>query len=269
MSSVVDVFRAQLHASLYWYKNNKWMLFSMFIWPYLMVGIIMGLGAMVGNVGLFSKRVGVVDPAFYLFSASAVAMSSVGIVDAVAGFALYNRWLGTLNYIFLTPIREAELMIAAGLPDSIITPLISVIAVLPAAIYFEGLWGGAKLLILLLVMYLGMIPLVGISVLAASALLFVREESNIINSITPFILLLSGVFYPVTVLPQSLQAIAAYVPTKYVVDVAKMAARFSSIPGAYVMIVLGILAVMGLSYNGVAAIAVTRAEKAVRRKGVA
>jgi ABC-2 type transport system permease protein len=118
-------------------------------------------------------------------------------------------------------------------------------------------------------MYLGMIPLVGISVLAASALLFVREESNIINSITPFILLLSGVFYPVTVLPQSLQAIAAYVPTKYVVDVAKMAARFSSIPGAYVMIVLGILAVMGLSYNGVAAIAVTRAGKAVRRKGVA
>ncbi len=268
-SSMLDVFRAQLHASVYWYKNNKWMLFSMFVWPYLMVGVMMGLGAMVGSINLFSKRVGVIDPAFYLFSASAVAMSSVGVVDAVAGFALYNRWLGTLNYIFLSPIREAKLMIAAGIPDSVLTSLFSALAVLPAAVYFEGAWGGLKLLTILAIMYLGMIPLVGLSVLAASALLLVREESNIINSITPFILLLSGVFYPVSVLPKTLQEISVYVPTKYVVDAAKVAARYSAFPMNFILVSFGILAVMGLSYNGVAALAITKAEEAVKKKGVA
>ena len=267
-SSMVDVFRAQLHSSIYWYKNNKWMFFSMFLWPYLLVGVMLGLGALIGNINLFSKRVGVVDPAFYLLSASAVAMSSVGIVDAVAGFALYNRWLGTLNYILLTPIREAKLMIAAGIPDSVITPLISVIAVAPAAIYFEGLMGGLKLALILLIMYMGMVPLIGLSVLAATALLFVREESNIVSSISPFILLLSGVFYPVSVLPKTLQAIAPYIPSKYVVDAAKMAARYSTMPWSWIVLTLGILATLGAVYNGAASYAVARAEIAVRRRGV-
>jgi len=265
---MIDVFRAQLHSSIYWYKNNKWMFFSMFLWPYLLVGVMLGLGALVGNVSLFSKRVGVVDPAFYLLSASAVAMSSVGIVDAVAGFALYNRWLGTLNYIFLTPIREAKLMIAAGIPDSMITPLISVVAVAPAALYFEGMIGGLKLMVILFIMYMGMIPLVGLSVLAATALLFVREESNIISSITPFILLLSGVFYPVSVLPKTLQVLSAYVPSKYVVDAAKIAARYTSMPWGWIVLTLGILAGLGVIYNGVASYVVTKAEVAVKKKGV-
>ncbi len=240
----------------------------MFLWPYLLVGVMLGLGALIGNISLFSKRVGVVDPAFYLLSASAVATSSVGIVDAVAGFALYNRWLGTLNYIFLTPIREAKLMIAAGIPDSIITPLISVVAVAPAALYFEGLMGELKLTAILLIMYMSMIPLIGLSVLAATALLFVREESNIISSITPFILLLSGVFYPVSVLPKALQALSTYIPTRYVVDAAKLAAKYSSMPWGWIVIILGILAALGAVYNGVASYAVTKAEVAIRRKGV-
>ncbi len=268
MSSMADVFKAQFAATIYWYKNNKWLLVSVFIWPYLMVIVLLGIGLLLGDIGLFSKRIGVEDPAFYLFSASAVAMSSVGIVDAVAGFALYNRWLGTLPYIFMTPIRESKLVIAAGLPESILVSLFSAISVLPAALYFEGLVGGIKLFLILCLMYMGMIPLVGLSVIAAAALLYVREESNIINSIVPFILLLSGVFYPVKVLPSVLQKLSIMVPTRYVVDSAKMAARLASPPWSMILYAMAVLALLGFLYNGLASISISHAEKAVRIRGV-
>lgn len=267
-TSVVDVFRAQLHATVYWYKNNKWMLFSIFVWPYLMVMVLLGLGTIMGDISTFSQRLEVANPAFYLLSASAVAMTSVGIVDSVAGFALYNRWLGTLNYIVLSPIREAKLFIAAGLPDSLLTSLVSIVAIAPAAIFFEGFVGGAKLILVLAIVIAGMVPLIGLSVIAASLLLVIKEESNIINSIVPFILLLSGVFYPVTILPESLQAMSYAVPTRYVVDAVKLVARFRTPSGVAILTFFTALAVLGVIYNGMASVAVSRAENAIRRRGV-
>ncbi len=262
------VFRAQLHASIYWYKNNKWLAVTMFFWPYLMILVLVGLGSIMGSFELYTERMNLSSPGFYLISASAIAMTSVGIIDGVAGFALYNRWLGTLNYIILSPIRESKLFIAAGLPDSLLSALVTIVAVMPAAIYVEGLLGSLKLLIILAFMLAGMIPLIGLSVLAASALLVVKEESNIINSIVPFILLVSGVFYPITVLPRILQAVSLAVPTRYVVDAAKMVSTFGTPSGAALMLLLGMLALLGIIYNTIAGVAIMRAEKAVKMRGV-
>lgn len=267
-ASVFDVFRAQLHATIYWYKNNKWMLFSMFIWPYLMVGMLFALGSIIGDVNVYSQRMGIANPALFLLSASVVAMSSISIVDAVAGFALYNRWLGTLSYIVLSPIKTPKLFIAAGIPESLISATITISAVAPAAIYFEGLVGGLKLLLVLAVIVAGMIPMLGLSVIAASLLLVVKEESNIINSLIPFILLVSGVFYPIAVLPSFLQSVSQAIPTKYVVDAAKLVARFQSPSGAAILSFFYILAIMGIAYNMMALLAIGKAHEAVKRKGV-
>ena len=196
MTGWFDIFRAHLFADMCWYKNNKWLLFSYFIWPYLMVALILGFGSLFGSIESYSERLGVSSPILFLLSSTVVAMSSISIVSSVAEFVIENRWSGTLPYIMLTPAETPIIFIAAGLPDAIISPLITVAAILPAALYLEGISGGIRILTILIFIFLGMLPLLGLSALIASLTLIAKEESNIGQIIIPFLLLVSGVYYP-------------------------------------------------------------------------
>ncbi len=267
-AKVVDIVRAEFFANLYWMKNNKGLLVAMVVWPYLMVALVMGLGYVFGSPEIYAERMGISNPALFMLSASVVAMSSVTIIDTVAGYTLYNRWLGTLNYILLTPIRTPRLLIAAGLPTALFGPAITVTSVMPAAIYFQGVSGLLNLGAIYFMIILGMIPLLGISVIAASLLLIVKEESNIVNSLVPFLLLVSGVFYPVGVLPHALQLVARAVPVKYVVDAAKLLSALSTTSGAALFTVLYILAFMGVAYNLAAFLLVGKVDAKAKARGV-
>jgi ABC-2 type transport system permease protein len=267
MASWVDIFRAQLYASIAWMKNNRFLFMSMFIWPYIMVGMVYFLGSIYGRPEVFSQKLGVSNPAIYLLASSAVAMSSLFILDAVAGFALYNRWLGTLPYILLTPIKTPILFIVAGLPETLLSTIIIILAVMPGAIYFEGAVGGLKLLLILLIIMLGMIPMLGFSSLIASILLIVKEESNILSSITPFVLLVSGIFYPVEVLPRLLQLISRAIPVTYVLEASKIIATYYIPEVRLLFTAIYIIGAMALTYNLFAAVAIGRAERAVKRVG--
>ncbi len=265
---MIDVARAEFYANLYWMKNNKGLLIAMVVWPYIMVALVMGLGYLIGSPEVYARRMGISNPALFMLSASVVAMSSVTIIDTVAGYTLYNRWLGTLNYILLTPMKTPKLLIAAGLPTALLGPAITVSSVMPAAVYFEGASGALRLAVMYLIIIAGMVPLIGISVIAASLLLIVREESNVINSLVPFLLLVSGVFYPVGILPGALQAVANAVPVKYVVDAAKLVSRLSTGVGAHLFMVLYILALMGVAYNLTAFLFVGKVDAKAKSRGV-
>jgi len=171
----IDIFRAQLFASICWYKNNRWMLFSYLVWLYIMVALLLSLGSLFGSIEIYSERIGVSSPILFLLSSTVVAMSSLSIIFSVMGFVIENRWIGTLPYIMLTPSKTPIIFIAAGLPDAIMSPLITMAAIIPAAIYFEGVLGGIRILAVLLFILLGMLPLLGFSALAASFLLLARD----------------------------------------------------------------------------------------------
>ncbi len=264
----IDVVRAEFFANLYWMKNNKGLFVAMVVWPYLMVALVMGMGYLLGSPEVYTRRMGISNPALFMLSASVVAMSSVTIIDTVAGYTLYNRWLGTLNYILLTPMKTPKLLIAAGLPTALFGPAVTISSILPAAVYFEGVSGGLKLSFMYAIIIAGMIPLLGISVIAASLLLVVREESNVINSLVPFLLLVSGVFYPVEVLPGVLQAVSEAIPVRYVVDAAKLVNSISTGFGAQLFTILYILAFMGVAYNIIAFLFVGRVDAMAKSRGV-
>jgi ABC-2 type transport system permease protein len=232
-----------------------------------MVMVIFSLGMIYGSTEAYATRLGISNPALYLLSSSVVAMSSLFIVDAVAGFTLFNRWIGTLPYIILSPIKTPILLIVAGLPDSIISPIITIAAVVPAAIYFEGAIGAFKTVLVLLIILLGMLPMLGFSSLIASLLLVVKEESNILSSLSPFILLVSGIFYPIEILPRLLQIISGAVPTTYIVDASKLIATYYIPEGRMLMLLLYGLASLTLIYNLLAVSIIGKADKRVKTVG--
>ena len=240
----------------------------MFLWPYVMVAMIFALGSIYGSIEEYSLRMQVSNPATYLLASSVIAMASLYILDAVAGFVLHTRWLGTLPYIVLSPIKTPILLMIAGLPESIISTFISITAVLPAMIYFEGINGAIKVLLVLLVVIAGMMPMLGFSALIGSALLIVKEESNIFSSISPFILLISGIFYPLEVLPRILQIAARAVPVTYVVEATKLITTYLVPRAALLFLALYGIGALTVLYNALAVMALKGAERAVKSRGV-
>ncbi|ABM81262.1 ABC transporter permease [Hyperthermus butylicus] len=265
--SFLQLVRAEFYAYTRWLKNSRAMLATFLLWPYLMMLVMLGLGYLFGDPRIYALRMGVKNPVFFLLSASVIAMSTVAIIDDVAGYTLYNRWNGTLTYIALAPARLPKQLLAAGIPAAILSPAVMAAAAMPAAIVFEGLRGLGIVAAIYFLMLAGMIPLVGFSVLVASLLLIVKEESNVISSISPFLLLVSGVFYPVAVLPELLQEVSRVVPVRYVVEAARSLAALGTFEGRALMAALYMLAVLGVVYNAASAPIVARVEAWVKKSG--
>lgn len=267
-STSMDIIRAGIFSTFAWLKNNKWLLFSMLIWPYLMTFLILGLGIIYGSLETYKERLGISNPVLYLLASGGIVMSSLIIVDVVATSALYHRWLGTLPYLLLTPTKTYKVLLLEPIPSAVLSSTVSMLAVLPGAILFEGLLGAGKLFLILFIVYLGMLPLIGLSVVVASLTLVLREETNIAAFLTPLILLLSGVFYPIEVLPPILRALSNIFPTLYVVQAAKLTATYT-IPEVKVLLTLiSTLIILTLIYNGVAGLAIGESEKMVKKSGV-
>ncbi len=267
-STSIDIIRASVFSTYAWLKNNKWLFFSMLIWPYLMTFLILALGMVYGSLETYRERLGISNPVLYILASSGIVMSSLMIVDVVATSALYHRWLGTLPYLLLTPTKTYKVLILEPVPSAILSSTMSMLAILPGAVFFEGLLGAGKLFLILLVVYLGMLPLIGLSVIIASLTLVLREETNIASFLTPLILLLSGVFYPIQVLPAILQEISRIFPTLYVVQAAKLTATYA-IPEIKALLgLISALIILTLVYNGTASLALGTSERMVKKSGV-
>lgn len=268
LSNAMAVIRAEIHAYICWLRNVKSLLFFMTLWPYLMAGLLLGLGSIIGSLEEYKARMGVVNPIFYLIASGGVMVSSIAIIDSVVGSALEHRWLGTLPYIASSPPGMVLVITLGPIPRSLISCFITLTSVMPAAIYFEGLMGSAKIFLLLMIIYLAMIPLIGLSIILAGLTLLAGEETNIASFLTPFMLLVSGVFYPQTILPWILRVIAAYIPVSYVVEAAKLMAAYHIPPLKALLTLSGIILGLAVIYNAISIPGVAGIGRVVMRRGI-
>ena len=154
------------------------------------------------------------------------------------------------------------------IPATMLSSFINISVILPAVVSIEGLIGGFKLFIILLLIYLAMIPLIGIAVFIGGLSLVVGEESNVAGFLTPFILLVSGIFYPQTILPYILQLIGRCFPVVYVVEATKILATYHYPPFTLLFTAMGVLIAMSLIYNSLSMPAVLWIEKKILERGV-
>ncbi|MCE4611015.1 MAG: ABC transporter permease [Desulfurococcales archaeon] len=262
-------FAAEVYMSVRVYKNNPSMLFTSLTWPYLMVFVILVLGSSYGSLDEFSRSLGVTNPIFFLFAASGIAFTAVSIVDYGASFAAWYRWLGVLPYIVAgTPSLPAYLA-ASGLARSLLNVALTYVSITPAVILLGGLESGVRMIIVIGVLISGMIPLVGLAVVAAMLTVMVKVESDVLSFINPLLLLLSGVFYPIALLPDILEVVAALVPISYIVEASKIAAAFEAAWGGRLYSIMYILGLMAVAYNLVGLISSLRLERSIYLRGSA
>lgn len=130
-----------------------------------------------------------------------------------------ERWEGTIEYTLMAPIRRVTHMAGqtffAVIYSLLFTGAILVVTVVMFDIDMSraNLFGGTVMLIA------GSLSFIGVGIMGSILpLLFPERGSQMTHVIIAVLLLVSGVYYPVDVLPEMLQKMAIISPATYVLD---------------------------------------------------
>jgi len=264
------LFRAGLYLNYTFYKNLRLEFLTFIISPYLFWGMILVLGYIFGSSQAFSKKVGAqVDPVMFYTASVVIASSSMNIMYQITGSVIFMRWSGTLSYHILSPYRMSTLFIILHIPRYLLRSTISILSFVPPIIFMEGLYDGiTKIAILFLAMIVGMLPLLGFSVILASILLIIREQTNVFNWLSPLILIFSGAYYPAYLLPKWAQFISKILPTTYTLELARTCSIIGSPNINQIVFMIALLLGITCLYNGASFLFVGKAEKIATKHGV-
>ena len=130
-----------------------------------------------------------------------------------------ERWEGTIEYTLMAPIRRFTHMSGQTL-FSVIYSLFFTGVILVVTVWFfdldlsgANLWGGTVMLLA------GCLSFIGVSIMASTLpLLFPERGAQMTHIVIALLLLVSGVYYPIEVLPKALQVFGVVSPATYVLD---------------------------------------------------
>lgn len=122
---------------------------------------------------------------------------------------------GTLEILYVSPVNLYTWMIAKSFSDAI-HALTSIAISLPLAYFAFGFtFGAINSLTAILSISLTLVSLYSIGFAFAGIGLIIKQPWAFSNTIQPYVFLLSGVYYPITILPGWLQNISKALPTYY------------------------------------------------------
>lgn len=190
--------------------QNLFTLFEMIFWP--TVGVL-SLGFMAQFLKLTAA-----DTAFILIGTMALSIMHICQLD-VSYAILYDIWSGSLKHQFLAPISLRHMTIGSWIVGIVRGFLVFLfLAFLTWRIFaFNPLSGGAWNVAIFLVGCFLTAFAVGILVCTLVISFGIRAEAAAWATMT-LILLIAGIYYPVSQLPPPLPAIASVIPLTYFLD---------------------------------------------------
>jgi ABC-2 type transport system permease protein len=158
---------------------------------------------------------------FVLYLAVGTAMwTYISVVfDNVTETVTIERWEGTIEYTFMAPVSRLTHMLGTCFFALIHGIVMTIIQILVLAAFFHLDLGSANWGSTLLIVLTGSVSLIGLGEISATLpLLFTERGAQMAYIIRAVMLLVSGVYYPITVLPGWLQAVAKISPATYMLD---------------------------------------------------
>jgi ABC-2 type transport system permease protein len=199
----------------------------------------------------------------------ALVWSYLSIVfDSISEMIAWERWEGTIEYTFMAPVSRLTHMLGQTI-FSIVYGLIFSGAILLVVVFFFHLnLGQANLLGGALVLLAGSISFIGFGIMAAVLpLLFPERGAQMTNVVQALLLLVSGVYYPVTVMPGWVQALSRLSPATYALEGIREAI-LQGAPLVTLLDTMGLLLAMGVLAIPAGVWIFSRAERYAKRKGV-
>jgi ABC-2 type transport system permease protein len=231
----------QLHVvKRYWVWEVVWLFYSLV--SVLSIGF---LASGLGTLGVEGGSFNIHKAQLYLLI-GALLWGYLSLVFMEAAYAIsWERWEGTIEYTFMAPIRRITHLfgiclfaIAYGLARTFVVLVI-------ASFMFNLDFSHADIPAALAVLAASTVPLIGLAIFTSVLpLLSPQKGEQMSVAVQGFLLLVSGVYYPLSVLPVPMQIAGAGSPLTY----ALAGIRGSLLEGAGLkaeLPTIGILLVMG------------------------
>jgi ABC-2 type transport system permease protein len=201
-----------------WYlvKRYAWWEFAFFLWTAAntLTIVFIGKGIVAGGGQIDLERVTT------QLLIGAVIWSYLGIVfEIIVETVAWERWEGTIEYTFMAPLSRPVHLIGMGLFAVGYGVVRAGIVFTVIAAFFGLHMPDANFLAAVLVLAVASVSFIGIGMMTAVLPLISPEKGTQIGFVGQGILLVvSGVYYPVSVLPEWMQWLSKISPATYALD---------------------------------------------------
>jgi len=201
-------------------KRNVFTIFELVFWPF--IGLL--------SIGLLTRFLEVEEDmvAFVLVGAIALSILQISQID-VAYILLFDLWSKSIKHTFVAPIRSYHLVIGSLLFGMVRGTAVFFILVIPSAhiFGFDFLAGGPVTVEIFLAGIFMTAASIGV-VVCISILLFGQRADVAAWTLSGLMMLVSGIYYPVEILPWPLQILAKSMPLTYFLEFYRSAFGYGS-----------------------------------------
>jgi ABC-2 type transport system permease protein len=189
------------------------------------------------------------------------------VFDAISEMIAWERWEGTVEYTFMAPVSRLTHMVGQTIFSLVWGLFFTGVIFLVVALFFRLDLANANLAGATAVLVAASVSFIGFGIMAAVLpLLFPERGAQMTNVVQAILLLISGVYYPITVLPEWMQVVARASPATYALE-AMRAAMLRDAGWAELLPYLGLLMAMGLVTIPLGVWTFARAEHYAKRTG--
>ncbi|HEY7780665.1 MAG TPA: ABC transporter permease [Ktedonobacterales bacterium] len=155
----------------------------------------------------------------YLIIGTAIWSFVSVVFDNVTETVTIERWEGTIEYTFMAPVSRLTHMLGTCTFAIVHGLLLTVVQLVVVSLFFHldisnVNWGACAV-----IMLVGSISFIGLGTMGAVLpLLYTERGAQMTYIIRAIMLLVSGVYYPITVLPNWLQPLSRISPATYVLE---------------------------------------------------
>ena len=202
--------------NIYLVKRYIWWDVAFFVWTVAntltIVFIAKGIEAGGGKID--------VNEVTTILLVGAVVWAYLGIIfEILTETVAWERWEGTIEYTFMAPLSRPIHLFGMGLFAIVYGVIRAVLLFAVVALFFHLELANANFAAALVVLVVASISFIGIGMMTAVLPLISPEKGTQLGFVAQGILLVvSGVYYPVSVLPEWMQWLAKISPATYALD---------------------------------------------------
>ncbi len=208
-----------IERNIYLVKRYIWWDIAFFVWTVAntltIVFIAKGIPAVGGKID--------VNHITTILLIGAVIWAYLGIIfEILTETVAWERWEGTIEYTFMAPLARPIHLFGMGLFAIVYGVVRAVLLFGVVALFFHLSLPNADYIAALVVLVIASISFIGVGMMTAVLPLISPEKGTQLGFVAQGILLVvSGVYYPVSVLPEWMQAISKISPATYALDAAR------------------------------------------------
>ena len=232
--------------NVYLVKRYIWWDVAFFVWTVAntltIVFIAKGIEAGGGKID--------VNEVTTILLVGAVVWAYLGIIfEILTETVAWERWEGTIEYTFMAPLSRPIHLFGMGLFAIVYGVIRAIMLFAVVALFFHLELANANFVAALVVLVVASVSFIGIGMMTAVLPLISPEKGTQLGFVAQGILLVvSGVYYPVSVLPEWMQWLAKISPATYALDGIRDAiidgAGISAMwPNIWPLIIIGIVSV--------------------------